>query len=278
MLSLIVCSRTPRISEELEKNIAETIGCEYELVVIDNSNNRYSICSAYNFGVEKSKGEFLCFLHEDVLFHTKNWGRIIEKSFEKNKIGLIGVVGGHYLPNIPCTWNTSGIISGGLLQGYTEDGIYKTHLYENMRYKKGENIVDVVAVDGLFMAMQKSIFEYISWDENLFNDFHFYDMDICMQIQVLGFRVVVLYDLLIEHKSLGNYNTIWACNRDRWYKKWEKNLPIIRGISEELTEVQWFNRAIQQESNYKSILSSKTYQIGKILTFPYRIIKSIIKK
>ncbi len=31
MLSL--CSRTQQISEELEKNIAETIGCEYELVV-----------------------------------------------------------------------------------------------------------------------------------------------------------------------------------------------------------------------------------------------------
>lgn len=51
MLSLIICSRTPRISEELERNIAETIGCEYELVVIDNSKNKYSIFSAYNQGV-----------------------------------------------------------------------------------------------------------------------------------------------------------------------------------------------------------------------------------
>lgn len=41
MLSLIICSRTPRISEELEKNIAETIGCEYELVVIDNTKGNF---------------------------------------------------------------------------------------------------------------------------------------------------------------------------------------------------------------------------------------------
>ena len=47
MLSLIICSRTPKISNALEKNIAETIGCEYELVVIDNSQNKYSIFSSF---------------------------------------------------------------------------------------------------------------------------------------------------------------------------------------------------------------------------------------
>ena len=41
MLSLIICSRTPRISKELERDIAETIGCEYELVVIDNTKGNF---------------------------------------------------------------------------------------------------------------------------------------------------------------------------------------------------------------------------------------------
>ncbi len=37
MLSLIICSRTPRISEEFERNIAETIGCEYKMIDENNT-------------------------------------------------------------------------------------------------------------------------------------------------------------------------------------------------------------------------------------------------
>lgn len=74
MISLIICSRTPTISEELSTNIAETIGCEYELVVIDNSKNEFSIFSAYNEGVKRSNGDVLCFMHDDILFRTLNWG------------------------------------------------------------------------------------------------------------------------------------------------------------------------------------------------------------
>ena len=43
MISIIICSMNPDISAELRQNIADTIGCEYELVVIDNSRNQLSI-------------------------------------------------------------------------------------------------------------------------------------------------------------------------------------------------------------------------------------------
>lgn len=74
MLSLIVCSRTNDISNELKENVSTTIGCDYEWVVINNSQNQYSIFSAYNEGVSRAKGDVLCFMHEDVLFRTNNGG------------------------------------------------------------------------------------------------------------------------------------------------------------------------------------------------------------
>jgi hypothetical protein len=55
------------------------------LIVIDNSENAYSILEAYNLGIEISKGDFLCLIHDDVLFHTKNWGSIVQDVFEQNK-------------------------------------------------------------------------------------------------------------------------------------------------------------------------------------------------
>ena len=49
-ISCIICSRNTEISEELRYNIDYTIGCDYELVVIDNSKKEYNIF-AYNEGV-----------------------------------------------------------------------------------------------------------------------------------------------------------------------------------------------------------------------------------
>lgn len=59
MISCIICSRQPDISAELKENIATTVGCEYELVVIDNSKDEYSIFSAYNEGVRCAKAYLL---------------------------------------------------------------------------------------------------------------------------------------------------------------------------------------------------------------------------
>ena len=65
MISIIICSRTATISKKLSANIAETISCDYELVIVDNSENKYSIFNAYNIGIKRSKGKYLCFVHDD---------------------------------------------------------------------------------------------------------------------------------------------------------------------------------------------------------------------
>ena len=46
MISCIICSRKSDISAELKQNIQDTIGTDYELVIIDNSHSQYSIFSA----------------------------------------------------------------------------------------------------------------------------------------------------------------------------------------------------------------------------------------
>ena len=111
MISCIICSRQLDISAELKENIASTIGCEYELVVIDNSKNEYSIFSAYNEGVRRAKGDILCFMHEDILYHTQGWGKIISNILQDKTIGQIGVAGSHFMPKAPMYWWSSPYIS-----------------------------------------------------------------------------------------------------------------------------------------------------------------------
>ena len=74
MISLIICSTHSDISAELKQNIDTTIGYDHEYVVIDNSDNRHSIFSAYNEGIRRSKGDILVFMHQDIGYQTINWG------------------------------------------------------------------------------------------------------------------------------------------------------------------------------------------------------------
>ena len=48
MISIIVCSKFPTLSKELLDNISQTVGTDYEIVSIDNSQAKYSIFEAYN--------------------------------------------------------------------------------------------------------------------------------------------------------------------------------------------------------------------------------------
>lgn len=69
MISIVVCSRYPKIGVSLEKNINDTIGdVQYEIVWIDNPRNQYSIFEAYNEGVSRSKGEYIYVLCTKILF------------------------------------------------------------------------------------------------------------------------------------------------------------------------------------------------------------------
>lgn len=94
MLSCVICSRGVDISTEQKINIAQTIGVDYELIVIDNSNNTYTIFSAYNEGGCRAKEDILCFMHDDIVFHSKNWGLIVREQYLNNSyLGIVGVIG-----------------------------------------------------------------------------------------------------------------------------------------------------------------------------------------
>ena len=94
MISIIVCSINPDAAEKLKRNIAATIGnMEYEVIVFDNRTSGYGICKVYNSCAEKSRYDFLCFLHEDVQFDTIAWGEKIVRTLSEPECGAIGFAG-----------------------------------------------------------------------------------------------------------------------------------------------------------------------------------------
>ncbi|RZL34369.1 MAG: glycosyltransferase, partial [Pedobacter sp.] len=104
LISIIICSRTTTISDKQKNNIAATVGFEHEIIAIDNSKNELSIFEAYNIGILKSKGDIFCFMHDDIFFHTQDWGKNVYHHFSNDQVGAIGVAGSPYATKMPGSW------------------------------------------------------------------------------------------------------------------------------------------------------------------------------
>lgn len=214
MISIIICGRKNNISPALRNNIQETIGVIHEIIVIDNSKNDYSIFAAYNKGVALSNYDTLCFMHDDLVFESFNWGSIVINQLEQNNIGAVGVAGSPYYATLPGAWWSGGLICQHI--SGQDDYAYTKIINDSL---------PVVVLDGLWFCIKKDLFKTISFDEINFNGFHYYDMDISLQIKKLGYDILSLYNITIKHSS-GKLDQTWLQNALILQKKWAKHLPF----------------------------------------------------
>lgn len=200
MLSIIISSYQPHYYTALEKNIAETCGVPYEIIKIDNPGIM-GICEAYNKGGAKAQYENLLFLHEDIHFHTLNWGVKLILHLQQPETGLIGVAGGTYIPVAPSSWTTDkehNFIN--IIQNNKERD--KPTLSKNIQKN-----TPVLTIDGVFMSMKKSIFDEFRFS-NYLKGYHGYDLDLSLRLSK-KYKNYVTSDILIEHFSEGNPDENW---------------------------------------------------------------------
>lgn len=279
MISIIICSRKSDISSTLKENIQKTIGYDYELVVIDNSQNKHSIFTAYNEGVRRAKGDLLCFMHDDILYHTNGWGPIIAKHFrDDSEIGLIGFAGAHFLPHIPLYWDMSPLISEYDLTTRGEN----TEQCFILDHFGDDNLIDVAVIDGMCFFARKSIIQCIPFDEKTYQGFHLYDMDISMHIRENGYKVCVCREILIEHFYSYNPNKtgfeLFEINLQKFYDKWSSKLPILVGLERFSVGTirqldNYVTKKVQLEAVHKNTLKSKSYRFAKAILHPIRHLK-----
>ena len=78
MISIIISSANSKQLEEVSQNVAQTIGVPYEIISFNNADGSMGICEVYNKGTAKAKYDLLCFMHEDLLFKTMDWGKVVQ--------------------------------------------------------------------------------------------------------------------------------------------------------------------------------------------------------
>lgn len=279
IISIIICSRKEVLNKDLEKNILETIGCDYELIVINNSNNIYSIFEAYNIGISRSQTSFLVFIHEDVVFHTMNWGIKLLQLFEENpQFGLIGVAGSKIKTKTPSGWwdCETHYKLVNIIQHFDDGNIER----QRMGFKSN-NLEEAAVIDGVFLAYRK--LKNVGFINN-FEGFHGYDLNLCFEVFLKGFKIGVTDLILIEHYSIGTINKDWLRSIIKIHDLYKYILPLkvipYGGINDEIFSIE---RLLNKLIYFKERKLFIRYWFKLLMLKPNskyhrKLIKTILKK
>jgi hypothetical protein len=245
MISIILSSYQLKYFDQFQKNIANTIGVEYEVIKVDNPG-LMSITEAYNIGVEKAKYQILCFAHEDIVIKTMDWGKKVIEIFEKNaNLGLLGIAGNLYKSITPSHWSFPTAHSNSFYVNVLHNSVKGNKMSAYFSNPKKCNFQEVATIDGVWFCVPKSVAEEFPFDNQTCTGFHAYDVDYSLTIQQ-KYTVAVTFDILIHHFSTGTFKRDWIEDTLKVHKKWKADLPIL---------VEAFDGFDQQEEEKKAAIS-----------------------
>ncbi|HVS93965.1 MAG TPA: glycosyltransferase [Mucilaginibacter sp.] len=259
MISIIVCSINDELFDQLSLSIVETIGLPFEIIRVDNKQNTHGICEAYNQGASNAKFPYLCFVHEDVIFKSKNWGIESVSFFQDNKdAGAIGVAGSKYKSLSPSTWNQRmyNVNCVNIIQHYDKSGIGG---HESINRPEDSAYNEVKVLDGVLLFTKKSIWKDNIFDSVSFPGFHGYDIDYSISVG-RNHKLYVSYNLLIEHFSSGSLSKEWIDSAIQISKKWREILPIGDLSPKQIKAIEW-----TQKTYFILVMNIFNFTISDIL-------------
>ena len=222
MISIIVCSIHPEQNKSFQENIRQTIGVPYEILVHDNREVNWGLCKTYNQYARLSKYDILCFFHEDILFQSTDWGKVLVDFYQqKPDAGVIGFAGATIKTPYINGWGSyRESTRKNLIQQY-KDGTQKSFIIN----PQNEKFAPVVTLDGLALIATKKVWEENHFDENNFRRFHLYDLDFTLQV-AQHHTNYVCYGIKIAHLSEGSCSKEWFKESQKFIHKWRHALPF----------------------------------------------------
>lgn len=182
--------------------------------------NVRSLSEIYNEALDKAENNIVIFMHDDIVFETLGLTNKIIKLFKDNpEHGIIGLAGTDELIS-GCWWEKKGNTYGQV--GHIYNG--KRHFNKFSKKKFNEKVKDVVVIDGLFMAIDKTRIKH-KFDED-FKGFHFYDLPICVNNFNNGVKVGVTTKIKVTHSSVGEIDKKWKKNKLFFEAKFEHLFPM----------------------------------------------------
>ncbi|CAN5411054.1 hypothetical protein BH20BAC1_BH20BAC1_19600 [soil metagenome] len=256
MISVIICSTNPDLLQQVSESIKQTIGTSYEILVRDNRKKNEGICEVYNQLALQAIYPYLCFVHEDVIFETTDWGnRALSVFKDFPATGLLGIAGCKYKSSFYSGW-FSGIKA--------IDCANYIHQYPTKEEKvclspePGISIQETVCIDGVFMFVSRNIWSAIKFNENALKGFHFYDIDFSLRA-AKKCKVFVTYNILLRHITFGgDYSDNWMQTAIDYHKTVNHELPFSTiNINQRKADLQIIRNTLDSLKNYKIRIENK---------------------
>ncbi|MBT9150847.1 MAG: hypothetical protein DDT40_01026 [candidate division WS2 bacterium] len=165
---------------------------EFELIKIDNTRNTVkSAAEALNYGGNKARDKYIMFVHQDVDLSSNTWLEDVEKMLDS--IPNLGIAG----------------VSGASEEKQPVGSRYKTIIKEGVPPRtvaipinSFQNPEKVQTLDGLLIIVPNSVFNMLTFDEEVCDDWHLYAEDYCLSARKLGFDAYAI-PMFIYHRYTG---------------------------------------------------------------------------
>ena len=229
---------TRKIDSGFVELLKKSCGVSNPQIIPIENEGKYSLPEAYNMILEQATNDIVVLCHDDIYFDSKNWGSKILKHFKRSpEYGILGLAGSTQLPESAKWWEDFSKMKGIV-----------NHEHEGKKWESkysaslGNQIEDVVLVDGLFIVLNKKNIKQ-TFNEEI-KGFHFYDVDFSFRNFIEDVKIGVIYDVRVTHKSIGQTNEQWEQNRIKFAEKHKDLLPVK------------IKRKLTLESPIKVLLSS----------------------
>jgi len=255
MISVISVMNNETIAREFLLRGLSRQNSKFELLLADNRASTYKSASqAYNHVGIKANGDYLMFVHQDVLLLSRNWLREAEEWLStQSRVGLAGVAG----MIKPKFVNQIDMFT----RHYLLQKLGKHYLWYQ-RYGRGNvfhgserksalpwggrfisDVAPVQTVDELILIVPASVFESVKFDELVCDYWHLYGVDFSLTVSEKGYKVCVL-PCSVLHRSTGKISKFFLSNLGKLITKHkqEKIINTTVGLcptKEELMELIW---------------------------------------
>ena len=202
-------------------HIKETCGCDLNVICVHNPDG-ISLSKIYaDMTVnEEIETNIIVYIHDDIEFLRKGWGKEILRLFNENeKYGIIGVAGSAQFDENGAWWN------------YEKKFGQVLHRWEGKSWLTAfsplldKDLQEVAVIDGLFIAIHKKrISENFSRE---IESFDFYDIHFCLSnLLKKKCKIGVTTNIRVAHNSIGKLKDSWYKNREIINEEFGRKFPI----------------------------------------------------
>jgi hypothetical protein len=197
------CRRTIALYQRLFADV------EHEIVAIRDAR---SLAEAYNRAAARSRRDVVVLSHDDIDILATDFAARLAECFDE--MDVVGVIGGREVTGP--RWSSAGHphLAGWIAHHEAPQAPYAVDLVGPQR-----RMVGIKVLDGVFLAARRRVLEHVSFDEQIFDGFHLYDIDWTYRASAAGFVLGVAGDLLIVHESRGRFRQEWQRYADRFCEK-----------------------------------------------------------